>query len=143
MSVDITPGEARFWELAQSLLDQAGVTRSTMMGFSCLRLPGQGGTVRAQRSPLPGMGRHPVHTTPHLGPSSRRCGHRGREENVTADPAQTVQLIGPLPAVEFGDQALRSDRAERVFDDARDLVPIHAVLAVGVEMDAEPVREHT
>jgi hypothetical protein len=29
-----------FWELAQPLLDQAGVTRSTMMGFPCLRLLG-------------------------------------------------------------------------------------------------------
>jgi hypothetical protein len=33
-------GEARFWELAAPLLDQAGVTRSTMMGFPCLRLEG-------------------------------------------------------------------------------------------------------
>ena len=36
-----TEGEARFWELAAPLLDQAGVTRSTMMGFPCLRLQGQ------------------------------------------------------------------------------------------------------
>ena len=35
-----TPGETRFWELAQPLLNQAGVTRSTMMGFPCLRLHG-------------------------------------------------------------------------------------------------------
>jgi hypothetical protein len=34
-------GEARFWELAEPLLDRAGVTRSTMMGFPCLRLGGQ------------------------------------------------------------------------------------------------------
>lgn len=40
MSTDSTLGEARFWELAQPLLDQAGVTRSTMMGFPCLRLHG-------------------------------------------------------------------------------------------------------
>lgn len=40
MSTDITPGETRFWELAQPLVDQAGVTRSTMMGFPCLRLHG-------------------------------------------------------------------------------------------------------
>ena len=33
-------GEARFWELAQPLLDRAGVTRSTMMGYPCLRLAG-------------------------------------------------------------------------------------------------------
>jgi hypothetical protein len=33
-------GEARFWELAAPLLAQAGVTRSTMMGFPCLRLRG-------------------------------------------------------------------------------------------------------
>jgi hypothetical protein len=33
-------GERRFWELAAPLLDQAGVTRSTMMGFPCLRLRG-------------------------------------------------------------------------------------------------------
>ncbi|MGH9155075.1 MAG: hypothetical protein ACRD1K_04325 [Acidimicrobiales bacterium] len=40
MSVAAEPGEERFWELAQPLLDQAGVTRSTMMGFPCLRLHG-------------------------------------------------------------------------------------------------------
>lgn len=33
-------GEERFWDLAQPLLQQAGVTRSTMMGFPCLRLDG-------------------------------------------------------------------------------------------------------
>jgi hypothetical protein len=37
---DAGAGEARFWELAAPLLDQAGVTRSTMMGFPCLRLHG-------------------------------------------------------------------------------------------------------
>ena len=35
-----TPGEKRFWELAEPLFRQAGVTRSTMMGFPCLRLQG-------------------------------------------------------------------------------------------------------
>lgn len=34
------PGEARFWELATPVLARAGVTRSTMMGFPCLRLHG-------------------------------------------------------------------------------------------------------
>ena len=33
-------GEERFWKLASPLLTQAGVTRSTMMGFPCLRLAG-------------------------------------------------------------------------------------------------------
>jgi hypothetical protein len=33
-------GEERFWRLADPLLTQAGVTRSTMMGFPCLRLAG-------------------------------------------------------------------------------------------------------
>lgn len=32
--------EERFWALARPLLQQAGVTRSTMMGFACLRLDG-------------------------------------------------------------------------------------------------------
>src|SRR5260221_7720325 len=32
--------DERFWALAQPLLEQAGVTRSTMMGFPCLRLHG-------------------------------------------------------------------------------------------------------
>ena len=32
--------DERFWTLARPLLDQAGVTRSTMMGFPCLRLDG-------------------------------------------------------------------------------------------------------
>ena len=40
MNADADAGVARFWELAQPLLDQAGVTRSTMMGFPCLRLHG-------------------------------------------------------------------------------------------------------
>jgi hypothetical protein len=40
VSTEPTPGEIRFWELAQPLLDQTGVTRSTMMGFPCLRLHG-------------------------------------------------------------------------------------------------------
>ena len=35
-----TPGEERFWELAEPLLAEAGVTRSTMMGFPCLRVGG-------------------------------------------------------------------------------------------------------
>lgn len=33
-------GEDRFWALAEPLLEQAGVTRSTMMGFPCIRLNG-------------------------------------------------------------------------------------------------------
>jgi hypothetical protein len=33
-------GDERFWALARPLLEQAGVTRSTMMGFPCLRLDG-------------------------------------------------------------------------------------------------------
>ncbi len=33
-----TPDETDFWELAEGLLAQPGVTRSTMMGFPCLRL---------------------------------------------------------------------------------------------------------
>src|SRR5256885_13346051 len=36
-----TPGEQHFWALAAPLLDQPGVTRSTMMGFACLRLDGE------------------------------------------------------------------------------------------------------
>ena len=35
-----TPGERYFWTLAAPLLEQPGVTRSTMMGFACLRLDG-------------------------------------------------------------------------------------------------------
>jgi len=33
-------GSERFWLLADPLLHRAGVTRSTMMGFPCLRLDG-------------------------------------------------------------------------------------------------------
>ena len=40
-AVDPTPGEERFWELAQAFLVRPGVTRSTMMGYPCLRLRGQ------------------------------------------------------------------------------------------------------
>ncbi len=35
-----TAGEARFWDLAQPLLAQPGVERSTMMGLPCLRIHG-------------------------------------------------------------------------------------------------------
>jgi len=35
-----SPEQARFWTLARPLLQRAGVTRSTMMGFPCLRLDG-------------------------------------------------------------------------------------------------------
>ena len=35
-----TAGEEQFWSLAQPLLARAGATRSTMMGFPCLRLDG-------------------------------------------------------------------------------------------------------
>jgi hypothetical protein len=38
---DPTPGEERFWELAEPLLVRSGITRSTMMGFPCLRIRGQ------------------------------------------------------------------------------------------------------
>jgi hypothetical protein len=40
-SADAEAGELRFWQLARPLLEQAGVTRSTMMGFPCLRLHGE------------------------------------------------------------------------------------------------------
>ena len=33
--------EARFWTLAEPMLTQAGVTRSTMMGLPCLRIDGK------------------------------------------------------------------------------------------------------
>jgi hypothetical protein len=35
-----TPGEDRFWELAEPLLSRPGVERSTMMGLPCLRVGG-------------------------------------------------------------------------------------------------------
>jgi hypothetical protein len=37
----LTPGEQRFWELAEPLLARPGISRSTMMGFPCLRVDGQ------------------------------------------------------------------------------------------------------
>lgn len=36
-----TPGEERFWELAEPYLVRPEVTRSTMMGYPCLRVRGQ------------------------------------------------------------------------------------------------------
>lgn len=33
-----TGNQRRFWELSEPLLQRAGVNRSTMMGFPCLRL---------------------------------------------------------------------------------------------------------
>jgi len=37
---DAKAKQRRFWLLAEPLLQQAGVSRSTMMGFPCLRLEG-------------------------------------------------------------------------------------------------------
>ena len=39
-SADASAREALFWELAQQLLADPGVTRSTMMGYPCLRAGG-------------------------------------------------------------------------------------------------------
>jgi hypothetical protein len=39
-SPERTVRETLFWSYANPLLEQAGVTRSTMMGFACLRLEG-------------------------------------------------------------------------------------------------------
>ncbi len=36
-----TAGEDKFWDLAEPLLGRTDVTRSTMMGFPCLRIRGQ------------------------------------------------------------------------------------------------------
>jgi hypothetical protein len=36
-----TSGEGRFWALADPLLQEPGITRSTMMGFPCLRIDGK------------------------------------------------------------------------------------------------------
>jgi hypothetical protein len=38
--VTASAGDERFWRLAAPLLEDAGVTRSTMMGYPCLRLDG-------------------------------------------------------------------------------------------------------
>lgn len=40
MAATATPGEARFWALAEPLLGRPGVERSTMMGLPCLRILG-------------------------------------------------------------------------------------------------------
>ena len=37
----VTEHEARFWDVAEPLLAHAGVSRSTMMGFPCLRIDGR------------------------------------------------------------------------------------------------------
>jgi len=39
-TTDTTPGEHRFWELAEPLLARPDVSRSTMMGLPCLRVNG-------------------------------------------------------------------------------------------------------
>jgi hypothetical protein len=39
-NADVGAREALFWELAQQLLAEPGVTRSTMMGYPCLRANG-------------------------------------------------------------------------------------------------------
>ncbi len=40
MTQSARPLDERFWQLAEPLLERAGVTRSTMMGYPCLRLGG-------------------------------------------------------------------------------------------------------
>jgi hypothetical protein len=37
---DLLRGESLFWELAEELLNESGITRSTMMGHPCLRIRG-------------------------------------------------------------------------------------------------------
>jgi hypothetical protein len=39
-SIDVNARETLFWELAQHLLAEPGITRSTMMGYPCLRANG-------------------------------------------------------------------------------------------------------
>ncbi len=39
-SADVNSRETLFWELAQQLLAEPGVTRGTMMGYPCLRSNG-------------------------------------------------------------------------------------------------------
>jgi hypothetical protein len=51
--------------------------------------------------------------------------------------------LGDSSLVEFGDQRLRGDRTEGVFDDAGDFGPVDVVVAIRVEVDAQPGREHT
>jgi hypothetical protein len=41
VGADPAPGQARFWDLAEPLLAQPGISRSTMMGFPCLRTDGK------------------------------------------------------------------------------------------------------
>lgn len=41
MNADPLSGAERFWHAARHLLETPGVTRSTMMGFPCLRLEGE------------------------------------------------------------------------------------------------------
>ena len=40
MNAEASKREALFWELAEELSINSGVTRSTMMGFPCLRING-------------------------------------------------------------------------------------------------------
>jgi hypothetical protein len=40
MTATPTPGETRFWAIAEPLLARPGVERSTMMGLPCLRTRG-------------------------------------------------------------------------------------------------------
>jgi hypothetical protein len=40
MNAPVTPGEERFWSLAEPLLARTDVERSTMMGLPCLRVAG-------------------------------------------------------------------------------------------------------
>ena len=40
MTTEVSEGEALYWKLAQDLAGNVGVTRSTMMGFPCLRING-------------------------------------------------------------------------------------------------------
>jgi hypothetical protein len=103
MNADAEKGEARFWELAAPLLEQAGITRSTMMGFPCLRLHGDffatcdrrsgdlvvkldeeqitrliDAGLRTQRQTIPRVGRDPLRATTYLErPARRRPGRRG------------------------------------------------------------------
>src|ERR687898_721178 len=102
----------------------------------------------------PGRG-HPCHTraapscyTGRASCSAARSGHmdvlgtRPERLDLLAVDADEVQRPTRSAVVEFVGERLRRDRPEGVFDDAGDLVPIDAVVAIGVEVDAEPSGDH-
>ena len=115
-------GEELFWDLAKPLLSDAAVTRSTMMGFPCLRLDGRFLRLRGPQDQAL-LVKLPAHAWPRLiAMRLRRAVRAGRPGvprvgRVSADrPAAMAVAVGRRPS---GSPSGRSTRSAALESDFR------------------------